>query len=98
MRAIIAVVIFMGISGCGSHEPYDHRFQPGDIVQTKLGKVRGMVITTYKYHGTVRVRFASNTSMTTNNFLGGTNDVTHKPFAIVRMQDFELEPYDGSHQ
>jgi hypothetical protein len=98
MRKImfVGLIALLLLSGCGWEE-YPHRFEKGDYVVTKLDGRKGMVISTYKYHGGLWVRFSSHTDMTTDSFLGGlrggTHDVTSKPYAVIRMQEFELEPY-----
>lgn len=90
---VVSCLFLLLLSGCGREE-YKHRFGKGDFVISKIDGRKGMVTAAYRYHDGLYVRFSSETHMTTSSFLGGTHDLTSKPYVKVFMHDFELMPME----
>ena len=65
-------------------EKYDHKFEVGDFVKSKLNGQKGQVIRRYKYWDGLDVRFGAENS----------NDkIEIKVFSKVLMHEFELEEW-----
>jgi len=71
-------------------DEYNHVFNIGDIVYTKVNCLKGMVVSAALYHGTIYIRFYGDTQYTTDSFLGGYHKIDKKPYDLIDMQEFEV--------
>jgi len=79
--------------GCEPPE-YNHLFDTGACVSMKIDGLQGMVITRYKHHGRLLIRFSATSAQTTDSFLGGVHDVGSKPYSLTSVHEFELVKCD----
>jgi hypothetical protein len=91
-KLILIVVLALFLGGC--FEKYPHKWSAGDCVKMKLDGREGMVVGVKPYHRNVRVRFASDTAITTDTLLGGEHDVKRSPYTSILVMEFELTGCD----
>ena len=92
----ILISYFLAVSLGGCIEEYDHKFNHGQCVQMRIDGLQGMVVARRMHNNGLHVRFAANTSITTDSFLGGKHDVNAKPYATVFVREFELIKCDDN--
>ena len=90
--------IILGISllvcGCGKN---NYKYAQGDMVRVKLDNRCGMVVSRWWAGGKrlcYNIRFSGEQQQTQTRILGNDKLILIKPYAIVSMQEFEIELVD----
>jgi hypothetical protein len=95
-KLILIVVLALFLGGC--FEGIPHKFKSGDCVKMKIDGRTGMVVRVWSNRRFVQVRFAADTAITTDSFLGGEHDVKRAPYTTLLVGEFELTGCDSSNR